>query len=208
MIILTVGLCPFRMVDRGRVKLIDGRTLHVTMGIWDLHCAYMERATEARGSPVLVGKCSEDRWLVARNQKCKGTQHRRIVGMSGAQTHVVTSDQELWIIDVKNFLAIELRGVEGSIIVSEEPLVSASAANPAIEKNVWEMQDVARSLDASNEWVSGTTSDPDRFGKRKTILLVELDDVRLSSGCVCLLNGGTRVRSNPCYLVDFGPSQQ
>ena len=43
----------------------------------------------------------------------------------------------------------------------EKLLVSASVANAAIEKNVWEMQHVVRSLDAYIEWVYSTTSDPD-----------------------------------------------
>ena len=47
-----------------------------------------------------------------------------------------------------------------SISVPEEPLVSASAANAAIEKDVWEMQNVVRSLDAYIEWRYSTTSHP------------------------------------------------
>ena len=43
----------------------------------------------------------------------------------------------------------------------ERLLVSARVANAAIEKNVWEMQIVVRSLDACIEWVYSTTSDPD-----------------------------------------------
>ena len=38
--------------------------------------------------------------------------------------------------------------------------MSASAANAAIEKSLWEMQDVGRSLDGYIDWVYSTTSDP------------------------------------------------
>ena len=78
---------------------------------------------------------------------------------SGAQTQVVKSDQELSIIDVKNFLTIELRGVEGSTAVSEEPPLGAGVANAMFEKSVCETQNVARSLDAHVERVYSTASD-------------------------------------------------
>ena len=54
------------------------------------------------------------------------------------------SDQKLLINDVKNSLTIELRGVEGSTIVSEESPVGASAANAVFQMSVWETQNVVR----------------------------------------------------------------
>ena len=80
----------------------------------------MGRETEDRESPVLVGKFSKDRWLITHFVPCKGTQHRWIIGklvndviMSGVQTLLVKSDQEVSIVDVKNALMRELRGIEG-----------------------------------------------------------------------------------------------
>ena len=127
----------------------------------------MERAIVDLESPILAGKFSKDRWLVARDKKCKGTQPRWIVGKlvnevitRGAQNQVVKSHQELSIIHLKNSFTIELRGVEGSTIVSEESPVGASAANSVIEKSVWETQNLVRSLDAYAKWVYSTTCDP------------------------------------------------
>ena len=84
---------------------------------------------------------------------------------------MVKSDQEASIVDVKSSLVDELRSVDGSISVSEEPLVSASAADAAIKKSVWEMQNVVRSLDVYIEWVYSTTSDP---GSAISIWTVEI----------------------------------
>ena len=58
------------------------------------------------------------------------------------------SDQLASIVDMKNTLTGELRSVGGSISMSKETLAGASAANAEVEKIVWEMQDVVRSLDA------------------------------------------------------------
>ena len=58
---------------------------------------------------------------------CKGTQHRWIVGklgndvtMSGVQTLVIKSDQEVAIMDVKNALMRELKSIEGFKVTPEE----------------------------------------------------------------------------------------
>ena len=77
--------------------------------------------------------------------------------MSGAQTLVVKSDQEASIIDVKESLMRELRGVEGLKVKPEESPVGASAANAVIERSVWEMQSTTRAIVAYTEWVHETT---------------------------------------------------
>ena len=64
--------------------------------------------------------------------------------MSGVQTLVVKSHQEASIVDVKNALMRELRGVEGLTVMPEESLVGASAAS------------TMRALVAYAEWVHGT----------------------------------------------------
>ena len=61
---------------------------------------------------------------------------------------------------MKSSLVGDLHSVGGSISVPAELLVSARAANAAIEKNVWEMQSVVRSFDANIESVYSTTFDP------------------------------------------------
>ena len=120
----------------------------------------IDRATGDRESSISVDRFVKDRWLVAPNVK-------NVEITSDVQALVVKSDQEVkvdqevWIVDVKSSLMGELHSVEGSIIVPEELLVSASAANAAIEKNVWEMQNVVRSRDAYIEWVYSTTVDPE-----------------------------------------------
>ena len=80
--------------------------------------------------------------------------------MSGVQTMVVKSDQEASIVDVKNALMRELRGFEGLTMMPEESPVGASAANPVIERSVWEMQSTTRALVAYSEWVQGTVFEP------------------------------------------------
>ena len=132
-----------------------------------LDYAFMVRETEDRASPILVGKFSKDRWLITHPVPSKGTQHRWIIGklvndviMSGVQTLVVKSDQEASIVDVKNALMRELRGVEGTTVMPEEPLVGASVANAMIERSVSEMQSTTRALVAYVEWVYGTVFEP------------------------------------------------
>ena len=98
-----------------RARLIDGWKRRATMGIQSfIWTAFMGREAEDRASPMLVGKCSKDRWLVTHPVPCTGTQHRWIVGnlvndmiMSGVQTLVIKSDQEASILDVKNALMRE-----------------------------------------------------------------------------------------------------
>ena len=103
-------------------SLTDGLKRHVTMGIQNFIwvAPTWSRETEDRASPIHVGSFSKDRWLITHPVPCKGTQHRWIVGQlvndvieSGVQTLVVKSDQEVSIVDVKNSLMRELRGVEG-----------------------------------------------------------------------------------------------
>ena len=139
-----------------KVKLIDGWKPHVTMAILDpseLHSdyAFFGRETEDRASPILVGRFSKGRWLITHRVPRTSTQHQWIVGklvndviMSGVQTLVVKSDQEVSIVNVKNSLMRELHGVEGFTVVPEESPVGASAANAVIEKSVWEMQSTTR----------------------------------------------------------------
>ena len=117
----------------------------------------MDRKTEDRASPILVGKFSKDRWLITHPVPCEGTQHRWIIGklvndviMSGVQTLVVKSDQE-----ASNALMRELRGVEGLTVMPEESPVGTIAANAVIERSVWEMQSTTRALVAYAEWVVG-----------------------------------------------------
>ena len=139
------GWCPFCVAGKGKSEA------HRRMGASrdhvhpELHLdhAFMGRETEDRESPILVGKFSKDRWLITHPVPCKGTQHRWIIGklvndviMSGVQTLVVKSDQEPSIVDVKNALMRELRGVEGLTVMPEESLVGASAANAVIERSV------------------------------------------------------------------------
>ena len=107
----------------------------------------------------LLGKFSKDRWLIPHTVPCKATQHRWIVGkpvsdviMSGVQTLVVKSDQEVSIVDVKNSLMRELRGVEGSTAMLEESPVGARAANVVIERSVWEMPSSTRAIVSYAEW--------------------------------------------------------
>ena len=85
-----------------------------------LDYAYMGREAGDKASPILVGKFWKDRWLVTHPVPCKGTQHRSLVGelvngviMSGVQTLVIKSDQEVSIMDVKNALTRKFRSIEG-----------------------------------------------------------------------------------------------
>ena len=76
--------------------------------------AFLGRETEDRASPILVGRFSKDRWLITHRVPRKSTQHQWIVGklvndviMSGVQTLVVKSDQEVSIVNVKKELSDE-----------------------------------------------------------------------------------------------------
>ena len=127
----------------------------------------MGRETEDRASPILVGKCSKDRWLITHPVPCKGTQHRWIVGklvndviMSGVQNLVVKSDQDMSTVDVKNSLMRELRGVEGLTVKPEESPVGSSAGQCCVERCVWEMQSTTRATVAYAEWVHDTVCEP------------------------------------------------
>ena len=102
---------------------------------------------EDRAAPILMSRFSKDRWLITHPVPCKGTQQRWIVEklvndviMSGVQTLVVKSDQEVSIVDVKNSLMREFRGVEGLTVMQEESPVGASPANAVTERSVREMQ--------------------------------------------------------------------
>ena len=86
--------------------------------------------------------------------------------MSGVQTLVVKSDQEASIVDVKNSLMRELRGVEGLTVMSEESPVGASAASAVVERSAWEMQSLTRALVAFAEWLHGTVFEPDSAVQR------------------------------------------
>ena len=163
------GWCPFCVAGKGKSEAHRRIEASRDHGHPELHLdyAFMGRETEDRASPILVGKFSKDRWLITHPVPCKGTQHRWIIGklvndviMSGVQTLVVKSDQEASIVDVKNALMRELRGVEGLTVMPEESPVGASAANAAIERSVWEMQSTTRALVAYAEWVHGTVFEP------------------------------------------------
>ena len=80
--------------------------------------------------------------------------------MSGVQTLILKSDQEVSIVDVKNSLMKESRGVEGLIVMPEESLVGASAANALIERSVWEMQSTTRAIVAYAAWVHEAVFEP------------------------------------------------
>ena len=132
-----------------------------------LDCACMERATEDRESSTSVDRFVKDRRVVARSTSAREPEYRWTVSKlvievirRGVQTLMVKSDQEATSVDVKSSLMGELRSVEGSTIVSEESSVGANAANPMIDKGVWEMQIVVTALDANAEWMYSTTSDP------------------------------------------------
>ena len=80
--------------------------------------------------------------------------------MSGVRTLVVKSDQEVSIVNVKNSLMRELRGVEGITVMPEESPVGGSAANAVIERRVWEMKSTTRVIVACAEWVHNTVFEP------------------------------------------------
>ena len=99
--------------------------------------------------------------------------------MSGVQTLVVKSGQEASIVDAKNALMRELRGVEGFTVMPKESPVGASAANAVIERSVFEMQSTRRALVAFAEWVHGTV-----FEQNSAILTwAGSYQDRLSAGC-------------------------
>ena len=96
------GWCPFCVAGKEKS---DGWRHHETMGI-QVEYAFMGRAVEDRASPILVGRFSKDRWLITQLVPCKGTLHWWIVGklvneviMSGVQSLVVKSDQEVSIVE-------------------------------------------------------------------------------------------------------------
>ena len=160
------GWCPFCVAGKRKNEATEASRDH---GHPELHlgCANMGREMDDRASPILVGRFSKDRWFITHLVPCTGTQHQWIVGkrvsgviMSGARTLVVKSDQEVSIVDVKNSLMRELRGVEGLTVMPEESPVGASAANAVSERSVWEMQRLTRVIVAYAEWVHNTVFEP------------------------------------------------
>ena len=128
----------------------------------ELHLDYacMGREAEDRASPMLVGRFSKDRWLITHTcavqrysasldhwKTCERRDHEW-----RAQTLMVRSDQEVSIVDVKNSLMKELRGVEGLIVMPEESAL--------IERSVWEMQSTTRAIVAYAEWVHEIVFEP------------------------------------------------
>ena len=149
------GWCPFCVAGKGKSEAHRRIEASRDHGHLELHLdhGFMGRETEDRASPILVGKFSKDCWLITHLVPCKGSRHRWIIGklvndviMNGVQILVVKSNQEASIVDVKNSLMRELRGVEGLTVMSEESPVGASAANAVIERSVWEMQSTTRAL--------------------------------------------------------------
>ena len=68
----------------------------------------MGRATKNRELSISQGRFLKDRLLVARSEKCEGTQYRWVVGElvnevipSGVQALMAKSDQEASIVDLK-----------------------------------------------------------------------------------------------------------
>ena len=158
------GWCPFCVAGKEKVRLIDGWRRCVTMGIqnsiWITPFWAEKRVTERR-------QFSKDCWLITHLVPCKCAPHRWIVGMlvndaimSGVQTLVVKSGQEVSIVDVKNSLMRELRGVVGLTVVPEESPVGGSAASAVIERSVWELQSTTRANVACAEWVHHTLFEP------------------------------------------------
>ena len=80
--------------------------------------------------------------------------------MSGVQTLVMKSHQEVSIVDVKNSLMRDLRGVEGLTAMPEESPEGVSVANGVIERSVLEMQSTTRAI-AYAERIHETTLEPD-----------------------------------------------
>ena len=126
---VTAGLCPFRVIDRGKsgARLPSSRA-HVQIERhpeFHLDCVYMGRATEDRGSWM----CGflKGRLLIARGKECENAQ--RCVNVDKHVNETITSnvqalmvvesdeeakfDQETSITDVKNTLTAELRSVGG-----------------------------------------------------------------------------------------------
>ena len=141
-----------------KVKLIDGWRHHVTKGIQNFNWitrAWAEKQV-LEGSLVDHTPCTvrrySDRWTV-------GKLVNDVI-MSGLQTQVVKSDQEVSIVDVKNSLIREFRGVEGSTVIVKESPVGASAANAVIERSVWEMQSTTRAIVTNAAWVHETVFEP------------------------------------------------
>ena len=130
-------------------------------GYAELHLdfACIGRETEDRASPILVGRLSEDRWLITHPVPCKGTQHRWIVACERRDLERRASpggEIRPGGVYVKNSLMRVLRGVDGPTVMPEESPVGASAANAVIERSVWEMQSTTRATVAYAEWVHET----------------------------------------------------
>ena len=208
------GRCPFFCVA-GKGKSEAHRRMEASRddGHPEPHLDYANkgREMEDRASPILVCMFSKDRWLITHPVPCTGTQHRWIVGklvndviMSGVQTLVEKSDQEVSIADVKNSLIRELRGVEGLTVMLEESLVGASAANAVIGRSVWEMQSATRAIVAYAEWVHGTVFEP---GSAVLTLAVEFSGQvvsRLQRSVSDEKAERRKQRSNRKALVPFG----
>ena len=120
--------CPFCVACTGKSEAHRRMEASRDHGHPERHLdyAYMGREAGDRASPILVGKFSKDRWLVTHPVPCKGTQHRSLVGelvndviMSGVQTLVIESDQEVSIMDVKNALTRKFRSIEGFKVMPE-----------------------------------------------------------------------------------------
>ena len=82
-----------------------------------------------------------DRWSIIHSAPCEDTLHLWIAGklVDGAirmdmQIHVVKSDQEVSLMNVKDALAIKMHSIEGVKVMPVDSQVGASAADAVVEK--------------------------------------------------------------------------
>ena len=144
---VTTGLCPYRVIDRGKSKLrMETSRAHVLMerhpGIPSGLCLHGKRNRRWRVVDVRIME-----WPVVENAK-------RCVNVGKLVNETITSNlQALMVVESENTLTGDLRSVGGRAACQKSPLMSASIANALIEKSVREMQ-------STSSMVYGTMSNP------------------------------------------------
>ena len=128
------GWCPFCVSGKGKSEADRRMEASRDHGYPELHPDYatMGREAEDRASPILVGEFPKERCLMTHPVPCKGTHPRWMVGklvkdviMSGVQTLLVKSCQEVSILGLRNFLLRDVCGVDGLAVMLEESPVGA-----------------------------------------------------------------------------------
>ena len=117
---------------------------------------------DASTLPIIVHKCDKDRWITAHACKRKGAERKvvdicaREIASSGYASFLYKSDQEPAILDFVRQVA----GDETMKIELMESPVGESQANSLVERSIWDVEGLTRTLVCFVEAYHGVKLEP------------------------------------------------